>query len=322
MKLRKIVATVCITALVIVAGGCQKKAPGSAATPGKKTTFSIGMTVKDLSNPTWSATCQRIDELVKADGGTFTFVDCQGNPNSQIQQVENFISNDVNVIIIQVAEPNALENVLSQARKASIKVYCWDNDIENSDVNWLISNYELGRVIGTQAAEWINAQFPDGVTEYAILNYDREEILLERGNGIRDALKELAPNAVKIGDQPSINPREGMQQTETLLQAYPNLKVVACIGGGGAVGANNAVKAAGRLTKDFGIFAADATEEELVAIENNEAIRMSVQISGSPRKNGDEIYGWVKKLINNEPVERKIMRNFIPITIVNVSDAR
>jgi ribose transport system substrate-binding protein len=300
---------------VVFFSGCSNR-----QSQAEKSSFSIGMTVKDLSNPTWGATCQTLDSLVKADGGTFTYVECQGNPNNQIQQVENFIANAVDVIVIQVAEPNSLENVLSQARSNGIKVFCWDNDIENSDINWLISNYEAGRVIGTQAALWINEKF-GGAAEYAVLNYDQEEILLERGNGIRDAMMELAPQAVKVADQAAINPREGMSRTETILEAHPNLKVIACIGGGGAVGANNAVKAANKLTDDFGIFAADATEEEVVAIKNNEAIRMSVLFSGSPRVNAGIIYDWVKKLLAGEVVEKKVMREMIPVTISNIDAA-
>jgi ribose transport system substrate-binding protein len=315
MKKKFVLLAFCTAALVLLLSACSKKQDAAG-----KASFSIGMTVKDLSNPTWGATCQTLDGLVKADGGIFTYVDCQGNPNNQIQQVENFIANSVDAIIIQVAEPNSLENVLAQARSNGIKVFCWDNDIENSDINWLISNYEAGRLIGIQAAAWINEKL-NGAAEYAVLNYDQEEILLERGNGIRDALKEFAPNAVKVADQPAINPREGITQTETILEAYPNLKVIACIGGGGAVGANNAVKAANKLTEDFGIFAADATEEEIVAIKNNEAIRMSVLFSGSPRANGHIIYGWVQKLLQNEPTNRKVMREMIPVTINNLEAA-
>ncbi|MDR3161761.1 MAG: sugar ABC transporter substrate-binding protein [Spirochaetaceae bacterium] len=315
MKKGMIAGIFCAAALALVAGGCSKREEAAG-----KSSFSIGMTVKDLSNPTWGATCQTLDGLVKADGGVFTYVDCQGNPNNQIQQVENFIANNVDAIIIQVAEPNSLENVLAQARSNGIKVFCWDNDIENSDINWLISNYDAGRVIGTQAAAWINEKL-GGTAEYAILNYDQEEILLERGNGIRDSIRELAPQAVKVADQSAINPREGISQTETILEAYPNLKVIACIGGGGAVGANNAVKAANKLTDDFGIFAADATAEEVEAIRNNEAIRMSVLFSGSPRANGYIIYEWVKKLLNNEPTDRKVMREMIPVTINNLEAA-
>ena len=296
-----VVTALCIAAFTITLGSCQKKAK-----------YSVGFTVQDLSNPTWGGTAEELNRLITEDGGEFTYMDTK-NPNTQIQQVENLISKGVDAIIIHVTDPYSLENVLSQARKAGIKVYSWDTDIENSDLNWLISNYELGTVIGEQAAAWINEKL-GGSAEYAVLNYDTEQILLERGNGIRDTVARLAPNAVKAADQSAINAREGQAATETILQANPNLKVIASIGGGGAVGANNAVKAAGKLSPDFGIFAADATDLEIQAIENNEAIRMSVMISGSPKANARIIFGLVKDLLAGKAMDKKIMRELIPIT--------
>ncbi|GMO53687.1 MAG: hypothetical protein Ta2G_12030 [Termitinemataceae bacterium] len=310
MKKKILLAMVCVVALTLVLGSCAKK----------KSTYSIGFAVQDLSNPTWGGTAEELNRLVTADGGEFTFMDTK-NPNEQIKQIENLITKGVDAIVIHVADPASLEGVLGEARKAGIKVFSWDTDIQNSDANWLISNYELGRAIGTQAANWINEKL-GGTTEYAVLNYDTEAILKERGDGIRDAMSELAPGAVKVADQSAINAREGQQQAETILQAYPALRVIACIGGGGAVGANNAVKGAGRLTDDFGIFAADATEEEVVAIESNEAVRMSILISGSPKKNAGIIYGYLKQLLAGEQLEKRIMRDLIPITSVNVSEAR
>jgi ribose transport system substrate-binding protein len=310
--MRKFLVAALVIAVVV--------AQGVFAGGGKQSSYSVGFAVQDLSNPTWGGTAEELNRLITADGGEFTFMDTK-NPNEQIKQIENLITKGVDAIVIHVADPASLEGVLGDARKAGIKIYSWDTDIQNSDVNWLISNYELGTVIGTQAANWINEKF-GGVTEYAILNYDTEAILKERGDGIRDAIQKLAPNAKRVADQPAINAREGQAAAETILEAYPNLKVIACIGGGGAVGANNAVKGAGRLAPDFGIFAADATEEEVVAIENNEAVRMSVLISGSPKKNAGIIFGYLKQLMAGEKLDKKIMRNFIPITINNISEAR
>jgi ribose transport system substrate-binding protein len=295
--------------------GCDKAPSGQG---GKA--YSVGMTVQDLSNPVWGGAAQEINRLIAADGGEFTFLETK-NPNTQIQQVENFIAKKVNAIVIHVSDQNSLENVLEQARKEGIKVFCWDTDIENSDMNWLISNYELGTVIGKQAAQWIQDKF-EGVAEYAVLNYDTEQILLERGNGIRDTLAQLVPNARKVADQSAINAQEGQTAVETILQANPNLKVIASIGGGGAVGANNAVKAAGMLTPDFGIFAADATELEIQAMENDEAVRMSVMITGSPKVIGQTVYARVKDLLDGKPVERRLMRELIPVTKENIQLAK
>ena len=104
------------------------------------------MTVQDLSNQIWSGSCASLKKLVEADGGAMTYLDCKSNASSQIQQIENFISKKVDVIIVHPADKNAVETVLAQARAAGIKVFCWDEDIANSDINWLIDNYALGNI--------------------------------------------------------------------------------------------------------------------------------------------------------------------------------
>jgi ribose transport system substrate-binding protein len=280
--------------------------------------YSVGMTVRDLSNQIYSGTCEELKRLVEADGGTFTYVDCKNVPATQISQVENFIASGVKAIVINVAEPNALEEVLGRARAKGIKVFCWGDEITNADINWLQDDYVLGQMVGEEAAKWINEKF-NGRAEVGILNYPSWEVLLWRGNGIVETLKKNAPGANIVAEAPAIVPMEGMSNTETFLQAHPNIKVIACIGGGGAVGANEAVKSLGKLTSDFGIFAVDATEEELKAITDNEAIRMSVMITGGTKEIAAEIFDWTKKMINNEPHERRIMRKNIKVTKDNVA---
>ncbi|MDR1249863.1 MAG: sugar ABC transporter substrate-binding protein [Treponema sp.] len=300
---------------VLTAGltaGCAPKGGGTG-----KAAYSVGMTVQDLSNQVWSSTCEELKKLIQADNGSFTYLDCKSNPSTQIGQVENFISNNVTAIIIQVAEKNALEAVLAQARSKNIKVFCWDDNLENSDINWLIDNYLLGQIIGQEAAKWINEKL-GGSAEVGILDYPQLEILLERGNGIVDAIRKNAPNAKIVAQSSAINPTEGMAKTETFLQAHPNMKVIACIGGGGAVGANESIKSSGKLDSDFGIFAADATPEELAAMANNEAIRMSVLNTGDGKAKAEEIFGLLKNLINNEPVDRVVYRSNIPVTAANL----
>lgn len=284
----------------------------------KKSGLKVGMTVQDLSNQIWSGSSEALKGLVEADGGSMTYLDCKNNSATQIQQLENFIASGVDAIVVHPVDVNALEPVLGQAREAGIKVYCWDEDMENADISWLIDNYALGRMIGEEAAKWINEKH-GGVTEVAVLDYPQIPILLERGNGIVDAIKELAPNATIVAQTSAINPTEGMTKTETIFQANPNVKVIAAIGGGGAVGANEAAKAAGKIADDFGIFAADATDQELEAIKNNEGNRMSVLITGGPNEIAEEIYGWLQKLVAGETVDSEVYRTTIPVTIDNLS---
>jgi ribose transport system substrate-binding protein len=140
------------------------------------------------------------------------------------------------------------------------------------------------------------------------------------GNGIVDAIKAFAPNARIVAESSAMNSTEAMAKTETFFQSYPNIKVIAGVGGGCATGANEAVKAAGRLTPDFGIFASDATPEELSAIAKDEAIRMSIMYTGTPEQSAEIVYGWITKLYKGEPLDKKVYHTFIPVTKDNYRD--
>ena len=240
----------------------------------------VGMAVQDLSNPTWAGYCQAIKKEVDSKGGSLNFVSCESNVNKQITQIENFVASGVDVLIVHPADPAGVEDALKEARAKGVKVLAWDDNLENADMAWLIDNRKLGNVIGEQAAKWINEKL-GGKAEVAILNYPQLPILLERGNGIKEAITKGAPNAKIVAETSAINPAEGITKMETIFQSNPNVKVVGCIGGGGSVGANEAAKAGNKITDDFGIFAADATQPELLAMKNNEGVRMSVTITGT-----------------------------------------
>ncbi len=311
--MKKLICLLLSFGLFFVAG-CGKKdsADGSS-------TLKVGMAVQDLSNPTWSGYCQAIQKEIEANGGSMSYVSCESNITRQITQVENFVASGVDALIIHPADPTGIEFSLKQAREKGIKVIAWDDDLENADMAWLIDNHELGYLIGEEAANWINTKL-GGKAEVAILNYPQLPILLERGNGIRDAITELAPGARIVAETSAINPAEGIAKMETIFQSNPNVKVVCSIGGGGAVGANEAAKAAGKNTPDFGIFAADATQPELSSIKNNEGNRMSVTITGTNQDIAKQVYSFVERLMAGEPIEKKIYRKLIPVTSENVDE--
>jgi ribose transport system substrate-binding protein len=253
-------------------------------------------------------------------GGNLTYVSCESNAGKQITQIENFVSSGVDVLIVHPADPAGVEAACKQARDKGIKVISWDDDLKNADIAWLIDNHKLGYTIGEAAAKFINDKL-GGKAEVAILNYPQLPILLERGNGIKEAITKLAPNATIVAETSAINPAEGISKMETIFQAHPNVKVVGCIGGGGSVGANEAAKAAGKIKDDFGIFAADATKPELSAMKNNEGVRMSVAVGGTLQNSADTVWGLIEQLESGKPIETKeVYRILVPVTKENVEE--
>lgn len=282
----------------------------------------IGLAVNTLSNQVWAQQAEQITSRAEADGNEITVVECKENANTQIGQIENFISAGTDIIIVQPQDPEAIEDICAEAREEGIKVVSWDEEMENSDINWIIENYDLGVEIGTQAANWINEKFEDGACEVAVLGYPQTPILLERENGILDALKEKAPNATVVANQPAIDTTEGLNAMETILQANPDVKVVCCIGGGGAAGANEAFKGfyGSEVPEEVGIFSTDLTDEAVASMQNGEFNRMVVAITGNAYACGDVVYDLAIECAEGAEMDQNVYRDLIPVTLENLEE--
>jgi len=300
------------------AGGSE----GTAADAEESAGIKIGLAIQTLGNQVWAQQMDTIQKLAEADGHSVTVVECNENANTQIDQIENFITSGCDVIVVNPVDPDAIEEVCKKAREAGIKIVSWDEEMENTDINWIIANYDLGYEIGKEAAGFINEKFGDEGCEVAVLGYPQTPILLERENGILDALEEYAPNAKVVANQPAIDPTEGLNAMETILQSNPDVKVVCCIGGGGAAGANEAFKGlyGSEVPDDAGIFSTDLTDETVAAMENGEFNRVCVAITGNPAVCAETIYEVVIELSGGNEKEQNVYRDLIPVTVDNLEE--
>ncbi len=278
----------------------------------------VGLTVQDLTNQVWASRAVALEKVIKANGGEFTYVGCDSNATTQISQIENLVASGIDILMVHPAEKSSIDSELKLIKKnnPNLKVFVYDEELENADMCFLANNYDCGYMIGTTAADWINEKL-NGSAEVAVIGWPQIEVLLERENGIKDAINDIAPNAKIVATGAAINNVEGMALAENFLQAHPNIKVIASIGGNSAVGANEAVKAAGKLTPDFGIFASDATEGELDAMSKNEAIRSSIMYTGTSDEVAVIIYDWLSQLYNNEPHDKNVYHKFVPVNKSN-----
>ncbi len=289
---------------------------------GTGTGLKIGLAVQTLSNQIWAQQAEAIQKRAKEDGNEVTVVDCKENANTQIDQIENFISSDVDAIIVNPVDADAIEEACKEAREAGIMVVSWDEEMTNADINWLINNYDLGCGIGSAAAEWINETFENGECEVVVLGYPQTPILKQREDGILDKLAEIAPNATVVANQPAIDTTEGLNAMETILQSHPDVKVVCCIGGGGAAGSNEAFKGfyGSEYPKNVGIFSTDLTDETISSMQNDEFNKLCVAITGNAYVCGDTIYQLLIDKETGVEMDKNVYRELIPVTIDNLEE--
>ena len=87
-----------------------------------------------------------------------------------------------------------------------------------------------------------------GPVEVGIIDYPELPQIIDRAKGIEQGIKEFYPDAQFVARASAPDPEKGMKAAETIMQAHPNIKVIACINDGGCLGAAEAVKAMGKAT--------------------------------------------------------------------------
>lgn len=280
----------------------------------------VGITFSDLSNPVWAELVQEAESYGSEKGLTVTYVDARNDSATQVTQIENFIQQGVSTIIICAVDANALVDVTKKAQDAGIKVVGYTQVLENYDAQYLVDAYNTGYANGEAAANWINENFDSSETvEWALMDLPRFPEIIDRANGIKDAIAELAPNAKLVATAPALTAEEGVANAENFLQANPNLKVIATIGGGGAVGGNEGVKSAGVTDyESFGLFGIDATENEIQNIINGDPEKSTISLGGG-KAHGRALIDITLDLLDGKDIEKD---QYMPIEVIDSSNAQ
>jgi len=297
-----------LTAASLFAGGQAESAEGEGS-------YKFGATVMDLANPYFVTLVEGMKDRATELGIELTVHDGKSDAAAQVTAIETYIAQGMDAVIAAPIDPNALEHMVDTAHEAGIPFINPTQVIPGNDANINLSDFDYGYTGGKIAGEWIVNEL-GGEATVAILGHPEMEALIKRAEGIEAAIEELAPNAEIVSLQSAHTPERGMSATETILQAHPDVKVIACINDAGALGAMEAVKAMGLATEDFGVFGLDATAEAIDAIKNDTIFRGTVDID--PYGTGALVIDTTIDVINNGPKEEMVLIPMKPVTSANI----
>ena len=77
--------------------------------------YEIGMTVADLTNPIWAEVCDGVQKKGEEMGSTFTVVAANNDPSTQVAQIEDFIQQKKDAIIVSAIDINSVESAIKDA---------------------------------------------------------------------------------------------------------------------------------------------------------------------------------------------------------------
>ncbi|GAA4710534.1 D-xylose ABC transporter substrate-binding protein [Brevibacillus fulvus] len=126
----------------------------------KTDAIKIGLSVSDLTLERWQHDRDIFVEKAKELGAEVLVQSANGNDANQLSQIQNMLSQGIDVLVIIANNSDALTPVVDQAKKEGIPVLAYDRLINNSEVDAYVSFDNVK--VGEMQAEYLVSKMPKG----------------------------------------------------------------------------------------------------------------------------------------------------------------
>jgi ribose transport system substrate-binding protein len=249
-------------------------APGSA--PATKT---IGVSIQNREAQFYQDMEAGMQAQAKKYGYKLIVVDANRDNATQQSQVEDFISNKVDAIVLTPYDSTAIGSAIVEANTAKIPVFTADI-ASTSKLGTVVSHIASDNVQGGAQAGKLICAAVGKIGAVAIIDEPEVTSVLDRVKGFRASLQANCPGVTVVADVDAGGERAKADSSMSdILQSNKDVKGVFGINDDSALGAVSAVKAAG-LTGKIAIVGYDAGPEARTAIAAGTMYGDAIQYPG------------------------------------------
>jgi ribose transport system substrate-binding protein len=229
----------------------------------------VGATMPTFNAAAQVAIVQGLKQAAKDYNIDLTVLDGENDPDKQLSQIENFITEKRDVIMISAVDATALVSGVKAANKAGIPVLNFDRRvIGGGDVfvyvgsEWTLTGLQSGMQMVTAINGQGNIVIIEGTPGSSVTH--------ERLAGFKAAIN-LYPEIKVIAQQPgNFNPADGQKAMEDILQAHPKgIDAVWFMNDDMFHGGLTAIQAAGRR-KEMKLLSIDGDHRACEAVKNGD----------------------------------------------------
>ncbi len=243
--------------------------------------------------------------------------DANADLSKQIQQVEDFISEGVDAIIMSPVDPVGSVACVEAAKAAGVPVFTYDGIMEdNTDVTayTICDFYADGYSMGEWAADYITENL-DGKANVAILDYPTSPVVCgERANGFSDAVSKLEGVNVISRQDGKATRADSMAVAENILTANPdNVDLFFAINYESGAGAAAAIESMG---SDAVVTCVGWGKEALEKLSSGDKL-MKAYLLGNPMDHA-KILEVAKDFIEGKEIEQEVTYQYIAVDSENL----
>lgn len=302
MLLAVLLLAVLATAL---AAGCQR---GGGEGGGAR----IGLSVSTLNNPFFVTLRDGAQSAADEAGAELIVSDAQNDTAQQQDDIQNFVTQQVNVILVNPVDSDAVVPAIEAANQANIPVIALDRGASGGELATTIAsdNVQGGNLAGEELIRLVGS---GSVAQ--LEGTPGADPARDRGEGFQDAITAQSAVEVIASQSANFDRAEGLNVAENILQANPDIAGIFAQNDEMALGAVQALgDSAGDDVKVVGF---DAIEDALSAIQDG---TMNATVAQQPAEIGSLGVENAISVINGESVEENIPVEVQLVTPENVSE--
>ena len=303
MLLAVLLLAVLATAL---AAGCQRG--GGEGGGGAR----IGLSVSTLNNPFFVTLRDGAQSAADEAGAELIVSDAQNDTAQQQDDIQNFVTQQVNVILVNPVDSDAVVPAIEAANQANIPVIALDRGASGGELATTIAsdNVQGGNLAGEELIRLVGS---GSVAQ--LEGTPGADPARDRGQGFQDAIDAQSAVEVVASQSANFDRAEGLNVAENILQANPDIAGIFAQNDEMALGAVQAL--GGSAGDDVKVVGFDAIEDALSAIEDG---TMNATVAQQPAEIGSLGVENAISVINGESVEENIPVEVQLVTPENVSE--
>ena len=204
--------------------------------PKEEETLEIGYACSTMAHEWYAIIGQGAARRAEDRGVKLTIADPAMDSSKQISYIENFVTQEVDALIVTAVDPSTLGNVTNQAKEAGIPIVCESVALDNQDSYVGIADYEAAYAIGV----WMGENAEEDL-KVLVVGQPVYEACRNRVQGFLDGLKSTgAPYEVVQEVDGNGAKEDSLTVCTDALTAHPEVNVIFGINDNSATGGMNA----------------------------------------------------------------------------------
>lgn len=289
---------------------------GCSSAPDANQPKKVAVIISTLNNPWFVVLAETAAAEAKALGYEARIFDSQNNTALEADHFENAIVSGFDAILLNPTDSDGTIVNVMKAKEAGIPVFCMDREVNSSGVatsQILSDNYSGCVAIGVNFVQALNKQG----NYVEILGLVGDNNTWNRSKGFHSVVDRYPGLKMVAQQSADFDRNKALEVLESILQAHPDIDAVFCGNDAMAMGAYQALVAAGK-DKEVAVFGFDGADDVMNSIRDRKIKATGLQspqtMAKTAARYADEYFKGKRDFAQRVPVAVEL------VTQQNISD--